>query len=76
MMPSPPFHASGTKWSASMRFVGPRGRRKSLPETEVDDDVFAAIHEIARMRKVSVYDVCRMAFRRLVDCFDFNGGGM
>ena len=75
MTTSQTFHASATKWSASMRFIGPRGKRKSMPETEVDDDVYAAMHEIARMRKVSIYDICRMAFRRLVDCFDFNGGG-
>ena len=74
MTGNPAIPESNTTWSASMRFVGPRGKRKSLPETEVDDDVYAAMHEIARMRNVSIYDICRMAFRMLVDGYDFNGG--
>ena len=68
---TPPFTS---RWSGTMRFIGLPGRRKSLPATEVDDDIYSAMHEIARERRVSVYDVCRAAYRYFVDAYDFNGG--
>ena len=68
---TPPF---APRWSGTMRFIGLPGRRKSLPATEVDDDVYAAMHEIARERHVSVYDVCRAAYRYFVDAYRFDGG--
>ena len=79
MRPVPPNTLGGglafaNRWTSTLRFIGPRGSRKSFPSTEVDDDIYAGMYEIARLRGCSIYDVCRMAFRTIVDNYDFNEG--
>lgn len=38
-----------------------------MPQTEVDNDVFTAMYAIARNNGVSLYDVCRRAYREFID---------
>ena len=59
----------GTRWSATARrlSVSVPPRRKTMPQTEVDDDVSAAMYAIARHNGVSLYDVCRRAYRELIE---------
>lgn len=56
-----------TRWRCSFRNSESQRRRKSMPQTEVDNDVFTAMYAIARNNGVSLYDVCRRAYREFID---------